>query len=324
MRETAAKPLVESALMAAVGAVLILISFYVPVIGFVAGLVCPVPFALVVMRHGVRWGLLSSVVTALSLLLFLDILTVVALWVVSGLTGVAFGYAITSGFSPSRTILFTAVAFLLGIVAAFLSLYFISGITPGKFVEQMVDSFAKSLEISEKLFGSNPQMEELTKVILSKETALQVLPSAILMASVFQAYLNFEVMRRVLPRLGHSLEPLPPFSRWIFPDYVAFAAILSFIAAVTVNYHGIPLLAQAGQQIFVLTGFFGMLEAVSVMVFYLLRFGLPRFFIGFVCLFVVTQYILVPSGLTQLFVVFGMMDMLMDFRHLRFEIYKDL
>ncbi len=321
LREAAAKPLVESALLAAIGAILVLTSFYVPGIGVVAGLVCPAPFAVAAVRHGLKWGVLSSVVTALSLLLFVDVVTAFSLWAVSGLTGIAFGYAIAQGFSPSKTVGFTTFACLIGVLVTFLSLYVLSGVTPAKLIAETTEIMIKSFEKAEEILGPSPLTGEMLKDMFSPEATAQVLPAVILMTSVVVAYVNFEVMRRVLPRLGHDVRPLPPFSRWIFPDYLAFTGMLGFAAAVTVNVHKSGVLANVGGQVFTFVSFFATLEVVSLVSFFLLRLGFPRFLVGLASFFMMMSYTTGAPGLTQLFVVFGMMDMLADFRKLKLEVY---
>jgi len=64
------RALVESALLAVIGMILVLIGEYLPFIGMIALFLWPLPSALVVLRHGMRWGVMASVLTALCLTFF--------------------------------------------------------------------------------------------------------------------------------------------------------------------------------------------------------------------------------------------------------------
>jgi len=54
------RALVESALLAVIGMILVLIGEYLPFIGMIALFLWPLPSALVVLRHGMRWGVTVS------------------------------------------------------------------------------------------------------------------------------------------------------------------------------------------------------------------------------------------------------------------------
>ena len=49
------KPVTESGILSAITVVMALIGVYVPVVGWVAALVWPLPIILLIVRHGLRW-----------------------------------------------------------------------------------------------------------------------------------------------------------------------------------------------------------------------------------------------------------------------------
>ena len=120
-----ARPLVESALLAALGALLILIAFYVPLFGLFATVVSPLPTAFAVIRHGIRWGIMSSIVTLMVLLPFLSPVTAVTLWVVYGTMGIALGYSVRRNLPAERTIGLMTGASLVGISVDMLGAYLV-------------------------------------------------------------------------------------------------------------------------------------------------------------------------------------------------------
>ena len=75
----------ESALLAVIGLVLVLLGQYVPFLGIAASLLWPLPSALVVLRHGMRWGVMASVLTVVCLSMFMNWITALSLWVLFAL-----------------------------------------------------------------------------------------------------------------------------------------------------------------------------------------------------------------------------------------------
>ncbi len=313
LAQTNTRALVESALLAVLGTILVLIGEYVPVIGFVALFLWPLPSALVVLRHGMRWGILASIVTALSLSLFMSWLTAFGLSVLFGLTGLTFGYAVTREYSAAKIIFITSGAFLVGVLTSLLSLYLVAGYTPMKIIDEWLKVIQTSAGLSEKMFGPNQFRAMFEDMDEFKAQLIRVIPAGFLISSLFQSYLNFEVLRRVLSRLGHVLEPLPPFSRWILPEYVAHGAILSYLSIVFGVYYDIPRVEQIGQNLFAALSVLLLLETASAISYYLARFGLPRLFSLLIILYVVFSPVLSMFAL-----LFGIIDILFDIRRLRY------
>ena len=55
-------PLTESGLLSALTVILALAAVYLPVVGVVASLVWAIPIIVLVVRHGLRWGVMAVLV----------------------------------------------------------------------------------------------------------------------------------------------------------------------------------------------------------------------------------------------------------------------
>lgn len=320
MNTRSARPLVESALLAALGAVMMLIAWYVPFIGVVVGLVSPLPAAVAVIRHGVRWGVLSSAVTMLVLAPFVGWVTALGLWVVNGAMGVSFGFAVRRGYRSTLVLITAALGSFVAVVAEFLSAYFVLGLTLGKQIDEMISLWSEAIEINKKILGPNPVIDDFAKMLPSKDMMISMLPAVVFLAAFILAFVNFELFRRILPRLGYNLEGLPPFSRWIFPEPVAILGMVSILTPMVVAQFGLsaPGVVQAMNNITVVTSLLFVGEALAVATFYLLRAGLPRLMVGFF-IFAALSMTMGSGPLSLMVALFGMIDILFDFRHVRFE-----
>jgi uncharacterized protein YybS (DUF2232 family) len=311
------RPLVESALLAALGAVLLLLGWYVPVVGVFASILSPLPSAVAVIRHGTRWGVMSSLVSMFVTAPLLGIPTALSLCAVNGAMGISFGIGVRRNMRPTMVLATAAAGSVVAIIADYTALFFIMGITVRSQITEMTSIFRESIEKSQELLGPNPALDEFLKT-LDPDLLLSTIPAMVLMGGLFLAWINFEVFRRILPRLGHNLEPLPPFSRWIFPEFVAHAGIISFILSYFQSFLNVPGLTVVIQNIGAATGVLFLVESISVLSFYLMRSGMSR---GMTAIFgfLAVSMLFGSSLLSFMATLFGMIDILFDFRRIRYQ-----
>lgn len=317
MRQGFARPLVESAMLATLSAVLMLLAFYVPVIGTVIGFVSPLPVALAVLRHGGKWGVLASTVGALVLIPLMGWVSAAALWIGFGWVGLVFGWSVRRGYRYTAVLLLTAASVVAGALAGFLATYLISGLTPLDLFDQMLEAYKAGMELAKSIAGDSPQLNQLLEIITNRDLLLRLVPGYFVLAGVFMSYINIEVMRMILPRFGYSLDPLPPFRRWVFPEAVAWLGLSGFVAIVLLrNRPELEALTIIAQNVYSVASIFGTLEVFSLTAFYLFRTGFSKIMVGLAMLLLFNLSSMSPL-LSLLIPIFGMMDMLLDFRHLK-------
>lgn len=316
------RPLVESALLAALGAVMMLLAWYLPVVGTLIAFVSPLPVAVTVIRHGIRWGVLSSIVTMFVVAMFVGWLVAIALWAVNGAMGISFGFAVRRRYRPTVVLGAACVGSLAASVAEFAGAFFISGLTITQQVDELLATMQRAVQMSKDMMGPNPALDQLM-AYMTREQFFRIMPATLVLGSILLAYVNFEIFRRILPRLGYSMDPMPPFSRWIFPEILAHAGIISYLVVAFQSYYNVPIVAQAAENIFSVTTMLSTMEAVAVAAFFMLRSGVARAMVGLV-LFMGVSFILTTPGLGLLAALFGMIDVLFDFRHIRFQPVDEL
>jgi uncharacterized protein YybS (DUF2232 family) len=192
------------------------------------------------------------------------------------------------------------------------------GLTLDKQLDEIITAWNQALEMNRKLLGPNPVLDQFASLMPTKELMLRAMPAILILTAFVLAYINFELFRRILPRLGYTLLGLPPFSEWIFPEAVGHAGILGFIALELQAYYNAPLLARAVENVYMVVSILCVVEALAFLAFYLLRYGIPRFMVG-ALMFLAVSMLFGSGPLALLATLFGMIDMLFDFRHIRFE-----
>lgn len=312
------RPLVESALLAALGAVLMLLGWYVPVIGTVASMVSPLPAAMAVIRHGARWGVMSSLVTMFVIAPLVGIPNAVALWAINGAMGISFGVAVRRNLRPTMVLTVAAIGSVVALVIEYAAAYLLMGLTLTKQFAEVITILRESLEQAQKLLGANPAVDELLKNLPTVDLMIMLVPALLILTAFMLAYLNFEIFRRILPRLGYTLNPLPPFSRWIFPEVIAQAGLIAFLANMfraSLNVQAVQVIAQ---NVFIVASMVFMVDALSALVFYLLRSGMSRGMAAFFAIMAISL-MMQPGPLSLVATIFGMIDILFDFRRIRSE-----
>ncbi len=312
------RPLVESALLAALGAVLMLLGWYVPVIGTIASMVSPLPAAMAVIRHGARWGVMSSLVTMFVIAPLVGIPNAVALWAINGAMGISFGVAVRRNLRPTLVLTVAAVGSVVALVIEYAAAYLLMGLTLTKQLGEIITILRESLEQTQKLLGSNPAVDELLKNLPTVDLMIMLVPALLILTAFMLAYLNFEIFRRILPRLGYTLDPLPPFSRWIFPEIIAHAGLIAFLANMFQASINLPIVQVVAQNVFIVASMVFMVEALSALAFYLLRSGMSRGMTAFFAIMAISL-MMQPGPLSLLATIFGMIDILFDFRRIRSE-----
>jgi uncharacterized protein YybS (DUF2232 family) len=302
--------LTEGAILAALTAIVAAFGLFVPAVAIV---LAPLPIILVVIRWGLRTGVLASVVAALILLEFFGPLNAVSVAALFAPLGLGIGWGVRRGLSAQLAVLGGASAFLASLVVA------VAGITVvlhqdiiGLFITGQVKMLQGVLAIQQRMGAPAQDLAETRRWI---EAWPHILPTAmpvfLALSALAWAYLCYIVARNLLRRVGHDLPGVPPMLAWRIPATLAFALVWA-AAVISLISLRVPWMAGVSfdavmTNVFVF-GFQGALVAIT----WANRRQIPRiaqFFAGFLLLRTGNVGIL---GLTLV----GMLDTWYDYRKL--------
>jgi len=257
--------------------VLVLAGYYLPLVGGLITFLWPVPIAVVVLRHGLRLGIMTVLTAGLILSMVVGVVQGALLGFTLGAGGLILGWGWLRGWNAGRMVAVSAVgqvAVIMVTLASFRILLSIDllALTLGAVSQAMEASISiySRLGVSGYELG---QMEALAAAVI--ELMPLVLPSGVVLGSVFTAYLNFLVARGVLRRLGHQAPALPPFSRWQVPVY----ALVAFAASLTLrHFFKDGTLFRLGFNLFYVIYLAFVVQGLSLAYFFLERLSVPRAF----------------------------------------------
>lgn len=274
---TPTRALVEGALLAAVGAVLLLIVAYVP-LGAYLVFVTPTPVAVAAVRHGLRLAALVGAVTALLVLAFLGPVPALLMGATVLGIGLPLGYGLRRRAPAARTIALTAVGFGAVVVLGIGIGLVLTGVNP---LDEVLDLYERSGAASDELgrrLGLPPDVLERQRQAREAALALVrvVLPAGLAAGALLGAFLTYLAAGAVLRRLGHDVPELPPFAEWQLPAYVSWAFVGVQLASAAATRAGVQGLQRPLANVVYLFFVAFLVNGFATAYFFLRRWQLSR------------------------------------------------
>lgn len=302
--------MVEGALLAAVAVVLALIGYYVPFIGPLVVFLWPVPVAIIHIRHGLRFSLLTVVVAGILLASLIGPLDAIGIIATFGIVGIGFGIAIGRKMDAVSTLLIGALAMLAATLVSLGVSFVLLGVKPAQMLEELRQGVEAATGIYSRLGMSAQSIEEIKKMLTTTVELMRIVfPAMFVAAAVIQSFINFNVLRAVLQRIGYSVPSLPTFEEWSFPSWFA-ACLLGGIALVALkNVHGSEVLYNIGLNLYSFFSLAFMIQGISVGYWLLGRWNVAKGLRVALAIFAVFN----PT-LSQLLMWLGVLDVVFNYR----------
>ncbi len=306
------RALTEGALLAALTIVMYVADVYTKLLLYVI----PVPVAILVIRNGIRTGILATLVAALGVGAILGPIDGLIVLVRVGFIGIALGALLARKRSWLISLAGTSVAGLAAFVSDFLLASWASGLSPGAMIARLQEGLAeagqRTLELYQKIgvpqesLGLVKQMMELMPVWLKT-----FLPAVLAIGAVFSASIAYAATRWILVRMKRDVEPIPPFVDWRIDWRFAWGLIGALVLAYAVpgaNLGFVRSLAVNAVAVYVMIySLFGIAVLWSV----LASMNVPKGFRVIIALFI---YMTPPFN--WLLPMAGLLDGWLDFRKL--------
>jgi uncharacterized protein YybS (DUF2232 family) len=265
-------------MLTAITVILAIAGLYIPLLGGVIVFLWPVPITVLVIRHGLRLGLLATVATAIILGILTGPLQVLTVIFGFGLVGLTTGFTIQRGLAPYKIILIGALASGISLLVSFGVSIFIMGFNP---IETLIKSFRESVPAVISMYKSlGMGTEQLTEFESQMSTfadmMLKLLPTAFIMGTVIVSFVNFSVARQVLGKMGQKIAGLPPFRFWRFPKIFVFIYLLAMGLNYYANLKGMEGLALVGLNATMVFTYVYFIQGLAVAVFFADKWSIAK------------------------------------------------
>lgn len=312
MRSFTVKSTTESGLLVAITVIMALIAVYLPVLGIAATMLWPLPIIVLIVRHGIKYGMLSVGAAGVIMSICISPLSAVHMVAAFGPTSLALGQGFRQGLTASRILAYGLVASLAGVFLTAGLTYAMTGINPLAMSEQ-INTMKESAEAAFQLYetvGMEQAELERTKdeFMKSMDYVSLLLPVVLLLSGMLTAWLNFAVGGKVLRRLGHSVATLPELDDWHLPKVLLYIFGFALVGLYWGSTRDIELLQQVSLNAYVLCTLAGFVQGTAVLS-KLTRNRLRRW-----VFWIIVAFIFVNGTISQLLSILGLFDILLDYR----------
>ena len=304
-------PLTEGGLLAALTVVIALASVYVPLAGPFIALLWPLPLAVLVLRHGLRQGVMAMLVSGAALAMLIEPVIALRLVVGFGPLGLVLGFGYRQGYSGIKLFPLAFAAAMLGEIAVLGLIFAVFGSNPfAMLMDGLKNAFDSTFALYEQAGMSE---EEIAAGRAQIDTGLALMaqlgPLLLVLLGLLDAAVAYFFGGRILSRLGHQVPQLPPFVEWRLPKVFAYLFGFAMVGLYWGGTRQIGWLYQLALNVDMLALFAGLIQGLSLMATVMDKFKVKGFWRW---LF----YILVLlNGLfAQILAFTGLFDMVFDYR----------
>ena len=309
--ETRTRSLTEGGILAAVMVVLGVVAVYVPFLGILAVLLWPLPAAILIVRHGLRWGVMAVLVAALLTAVLIEPTIGLRLAVAFGPVGLALGAGYRCAHSATRIVTTTMAVSIAAKFAGLAIVFFLTGMEPfsGQ-LAAMEDSFGQASAMYESLGMSEAQIAAARDTFMQNIAMVRLLlPLVVVTMGLLDTMANFWALGKLLARIGQPVPSLPPFREWRLPSAFLYLFAFSLLGMYWGSTRDLTLLYQVSLNFNMATTLAGLIEGASLYEYVTRRYGWPRI-VTTIALF----FILFSSFLMPILVFTGLLDTVFDYR----------
>ncbi len=209
----------EGAMFCALGVIISLVSYYVPIFVILVFFI-PVPMVVLGKRQGLKVSVISAIAATILIGLFLGPINAIPFGTLMLFVGCSLGYAYNHNLSPVRKVVIGTAGFAFFLIAVVIGFEVISGINFTSYLFQTLEESTNEVmafyETTNIISG-----DELTAAKEAMATNIQfiklALPSAFIMLPIIFGMVNVIVGDLILKRIGYEVNCFKPLREWEMP-----------------------------------------------------------------------------------------------------------
>ncbi|WP_017725820.1 YybS family protein [Halalkalibacterium ligniniphilum] len=225
------RALTEGAIIAALFAILLFLTLYMPFISMVTVWLLPLPFIIYTLRHSLKQAILLWFAAFGVSFMIGGLLALLPVFMF-GTAGIVIGELYRREKSPLAVLLGGSLTYIAWMLIFFVGSIVVLDANPLDFAQE---SMRQSVETAEQVIVSMGQepaeaLEQMNELI---DLMVYMAPVMIIMVGIVLAVISQLVSVPVLRRLRHEVQPFPPVRTWSFPKaflyYYLIVVILTMV-----------------------------------------------------------------------------------------------
>ncbi|WP_096202905.1 YybS family protein [Bacillus sp. FJAT-45350] len=209
------RTLTEGAILAALFAVILFLTLYVPLIGGLVVWFLPLPFIIYTIRHGLKPSFMLWIAT-LFVSFIIGGIVVLPLALFFGSGGIVVGELYRRKKNAFVILLGGSLTYIVNLLLSFVISILVFGIHPLYTIQEMMTQSIKTAEQMLSGLGqeSTEQLEPMYEMV---ERLMYLGPVMIILVGITYALIIQLISNVVVKRLGHDIQTFPAFRDWQFP-----------------------------------------------------------------------------------------------------------
>lgn len=304
-------PMTESGLLTALSVILAMLAVYLPVLGIAAALIWALPILVLVVRHGIRWGIMAVLVSGVIMALLIEPVLSLRMVISFAPTGLLLGLGFRRGWSGAKVFSTSLLASIAGKLAAIALVFAVTAVNPLNMeMDSVRETFTSVFQMYEDMGVDEAALAQSRQEIETGLMMMQLLmPLVVLMMGILDTAVGFLIGTRVLRRLGESVRELPPFAEWRLPSFFLYLFGFAMVGIYWGGTREIQLLYQISLNANMVAIFAGLIQGLA-----LTHCVMRHFRLATVARIIIFVLIITSGFLTQLVALTGLIDMLFDYR----------
>jgi len=300
------KALLESSLMAVLGVVLAFLTA-MPFLSLLI-IIYPIPFIVLGVRRGLKYSVLSILVSSILISVSLDPGLGLGLLIMFALMTLIISYFLKKGQQPLNGLIFGAVAWILSTIAMISLLDAITGVNFVDYIREIINT---TIEQNANMLPLSEMKEENLKDIYN--ASVMTIPAFTLMFGIFISFINISLASLVLSRTGNRVKKLPPFQNWKLPDNVNIGIIVLMILTYLLKLSNAPYYETIMSNLVVVFAIGFVIQGFAILTFLLKKRRLPNLVIGLLlgAVFLFIGPLFLPL------LILSSLDIILDYRKIR-------
>ncbi|KAA0546037.1 DUF2232 domain-containing protein [Bacillus sp. BGMRC 2118] len=220
--------LTESAVMLALYSVFLLLSLYVPVLGFLSLFLLPLPFVIFTARRGWKNGGIFFIAAAILTVLIGSFLSIPAV-ILFGSSGIIIGHLFKKNKTRYEIVAIGTIAYIVnllllyGILVSFMDV---------NVIEQLNESAEQSLQTAQRtmsIVGQTLTKEQIDQIEGSLELSIKLLPTVLVIIAFVLAFITQFISIPILKRFKFKVEKWPPFRKLKLPRSIIWYYLIVMV-----------------------------------------------------------------------------------------------
>lgn len=308
------KAFTESVLITAIMTVYILLGLnFIPIIG----ILYPIPFVVLGIRNGIKHNVLSILASSILVGLLVDLYTGAFIFIIFGPLSIVLTYLIKKRKS-SQDIL--VICTIISLISYLITIRLIGRVSGINFSHQLDETFKQALKMQVdvmKDMGLSSYEMYKTEGLLENafDYVLLIVPSMVIVFSLFTSYLNYLISSSILKRLGYGEMKIPKFSHFRLPGNIILGTIVMFLGSSLLKKFKISYYETIFINVTVLAALIFFLQGLAVISYLLNKINLSRILKTIIMLAII---LFIPLG--GFISLLGLLDAVFNFRRIQSSI----